>query len=175
MYIHPTNHCDRVNGSKTQIAGWSVYSTLLWTLKASCCAYYLRLTEGLPSYKLRIRIGFGLIGVTWVALMFAILLGCQPFSKNWQISPNPGNLCQPAISKINVFVVLITNVATDAYLLCIPIPLLWSVKIKIWKKMGLITLFSGGIFITVAGILRGVLIVTVSLTPRNITHANFLC
>lgn len=33
-----------VNGSKTQVAGWSTYTLLLWTVKAAMCTFYLRLT-----------------------------------------------------------------------------------------------------------------------------------
>ena len=80
----------RVNGSKTQVAGWSTYTLLLWLLKASMCTFYLRLTHGL-NYELRIYIGFGLIFTTWVAVLLSILLGCQPMSKNWQIYPDPGS------------------------------------------------------------------------------------
>lgn len=34
----------RVNGSKTQVAGWSTYTFLLWLVKAAMCTFYLRLT-----------------------------------------------------------------------------------------------------------------------------------
>lgn len=84
----------RVNGSKTQIAGWSTYTFLLWVLKAAMCSFYLRLTEGLDNYRPRIFIGFGLIFVTWVTVLLSILLGCQPFHKNWQIYPDPGSTCR---------------------------------------------------------------------------------
>ena len=33
-----------VNGSKTQVAGWSTYTLLLWVIKAAMCTFYLRLT-----------------------------------------------------------------------------------------------------------------------------------
>ena len=36
----------RVNGSKTQIAGWSTYTALLWMLKLCLCIFFLRLTVG---------------------------------------------------------------------------------------------------------------------------------
>ncbi|KAF4980403.1 hypothetical protein FZEAL_3582 [Fusarium zealandicum] len=154
----------RVNGSKTQIAGWSTYTFLLWVLKAAMCSFYLRLTDGLDNYRPRIFVGFGLIFVTWVAVLLSILLGCQSFEKNWQIYPNPGNHCQPAISNIDVFVTVVLNATTDLYLLSIPVPMLWSARLPMPKKIGLITLFSGGIFVTAAGILRCVLIVTNPVT-----------
>ncbi|KAK4125692.1 hypothetical protein N657DRAFT_591410 [Parathielavia appendiculata] len=149
----------RVNGSKTQVAGWSIYTSLLWTIKAAMCAFYLRLTDGLGFHK-RIYIGFALIGSTWIAVLLSILLGCRPLEKNWQIYPDPGNSCQPAISKIDIFVTVVLNVLTDIYLMSIPIPMLWQSSLRPLKKAGLILLFSGGLFVTVAGILRCVLIVT---------------
>ena len=81
----------RVNGSKTQVAGWSTYTFLLWVLKAAMAAFYLRLTEGLDNYRPRIFIGFGLIVVTWLVVLFSILFGCHPMEKNWQIYPDPGS------------------------------------------------------------------------------------
>ncbi|KAM7211357.1 hypothetical protein V8F06_013265 [Rhypophila decipiens] len=149
----------RVNGSKTQVAGWSTYTLLLWIIKAAMCTFYLRLTEGLE-FRSRIHVGFGLIAVTWLAVLLSILLSCVPLHKNWQIYPDPGNFCQPAISKIDIFVTVVLNVVTDLYLLTIPIPMLWKAALRPAKKAGLILLFSGGLFVTMAGILRCVLILT---------------
>ena len=42
--------------------------------------------------------------------------------------------------------------------------MLWHSSLRPLKKAGLILLFSGGIFVTVAGILRCVLIISVSIT-----------
>ncbi|KAK3688197.1 hypothetical protein B0T22DRAFT_364254, partial [Podospora appendiculata] len=149
----------RVNGSKFQVAGWSTYTFLLWILKASMCTFYIRLTDGLD-FRRRIYFGFGLIAITWLALLLTILFGCFPLQKNWQIYPNPGNLCQPAISRIDIFVTVVLNVSTDIYLMSIPLPMLWHSSLRPWKKAGLMVLFSGGIFVTMAGILRCVLIIT---------------
>ncbi|GKT49856.1 uncharacterized protein ColSpa_10037 [Colletotrichum spaethianum] len=155
----------RVNGSKTQIAGWITYSCLvLWPAKAAMCTFYVRLTEGLHNYRKRIICGFVLIVVTWLTVLLSIILGCRPMHKNWQIYPDPGNFCQPAISKINILVTVVLNVLTDLYLLSIPIPMLWGAQLPLRKKLGLIVLFSGGIFVTMAGILRCVLIITNPVT-----------
>ncbi|KIH92525.1 hypothetical protein SPBR_02568 [Sporothrix brasiliensis 5110] len=160
----------RVTGSKTQVAGWSTYTLLLWLLKASMCSFYLRLTEGLD-YRRRIYAGFGLIFATWVAVLLSILLGCRPMSKNWQIYPDPGNACQPAVSHINVFVTLVLNVLTDIYLMSIPLPMLWKANLRPAKKIGLMVLFSGGLFVTAAAILRCVLIITNPATSAQLAGA----
>jgi hypothetical protein len=70
------------------------------------------------------------------------------------------DFCQPAISKIDIFVTLVLNVITDIYLMSIPIPMLWRASLRPAKKAGLILLFSGGIFVMIAGILRCILILT---------------
>ncbi|KAK2779289.1 hypothetical protein CKAH01_11370 [Colletotrichum kahawae] len=151
----------RVNGSKTQIAGWITYSCLvLWQAKAAMCTFFLRLTEGLHNFQKRIYGGFALIVVTWLTVFFSIIFSCFPTHKNWQIYPDPGNTCQPAISKVNILVTVVLNVLTDLYLMSIPIPMLWFSKLPLRKKLGLIVLFSGGIFVTMAGILRCVLIIS---------------
>ncbi|RDW72399.1 uncharacterized protein DSM5745_07571 [Aspergillus mulundensis] len=68
--------------------------------------------------------------------------------------------CQPARSIVYVLVVMIPNVLTDLYLMSIPLPLLWTVKIGIRRKITLMGLFSGAIFIGVAAVIRAVIIIT---------------
>ncbi|KAB8210705.1 hypothetical protein BDV34DRAFT_220379 [Aspergillus parasiticus] len=163
----------RVGGSKTQVLGWSLYTTLLWLLKACMAIFYSRLTSGLINMHRRVQIAYVLIGVTYIAVICSILFGCHPMHKNWQIYPDPGNYCQPAVSHIDVYVTVTLNVATDVYLISIPTPMLFKARLPWREKLELLVLFSGGIFVMAAGILRCVLIVTVrlpsptlSLTPR---------
>ncbi|KAL4805793.1 hypothetical protein BDV18DRAFT_139857 [Aspergillus unguis] len=150
----------RVGGSKTQVLGWSLYTTLLWLLKACMAVFYSRLTAGLINMRIRVKIAYGLIGATYIAVICSILFGCHPMSKNWQIYPDPGNYCQPAVSRIDVFVTVTLNVATDLYLISIPTPILFKARLPIREKLELLVLFSGGTFVMAAGILRCVLIVT---------------
>ena len=50
-------------------------------------------STGLQHMRLRIHIGYFLIGATYVITVSAILGGCgTTFRKNWQIYPNPGSL-----------------------------------------------------------------------------------
>ncbi|KZM23365.1 hypothetical protein ST47_g5499 [Ascochyta rabiei] len=149
----------RVGGSKTQLVGWSLYTLLLWTLKLCMCHFYSRLTSGLHHLEMRVKIGYVLIGATYVATELSILLGCRPFERNWQIYPDPGNYCQPAISKIDLYVTVVLNVLTDMYLMSIPMPMLWKASLDIRRKLSLVLVFGGGIFVMMAGILRCALII----------------
>ncbi|ERF68289.1 hypothetical protein EPUS_02745 [Endocarpon pusillum Z07020] len=154
----------RVGGSKTQVIGWSLYTFLLWNLKLCMCVFYSRLTDGLAHMKIRIRIGYGLIGATYIATLLSILLGCRPLHKNWQINPDPGNSCQPAISKIDCLVTVVLNVVTDMYLISIPLPLLWKAQLSKRRKSLFLIVFGGGFFVMACGILRCALIL---LDPVN--------
>lgn len=90
--------------------------------------------------RVRIHIAYGFIALTYIATICSILLGCRPLHKNWQINPDPGSMlllyllsfsdsdlgisdfCQPAVSKIDVYVTVVLNVVTDIYLISIPAP-----------------------------------------------------
>ncbi|CAG8958079.1 hypothetical protein HYFRA_00000423 [Hymenoscyphus fraxineus] len=148
----------RVKGSKIQLIGWSLYTLLLWLLKFCMCVFYERLTEGVDDMKLRVRLGYVILFVTYLAVELSILFGCQPFKKNWQINPDPGNHCQPAISHIDLYVTVVLNVITDLYLMSIPLPMMWRANIPFRRKTLLIGMFSGGLFVMTAGILRCILI-----------------
>ncbi|KAF1964295.1 hypothetical protein BU23DRAFT_493064 [Bimuria novae-zelandiae CBS 107.79] len=149
----------RVGGSKTQLVGWSLYTLLLWTLKLCMCHFYSRLTSGIHHLQIRVKVGYIIIAATYIATELSILLGCHPLSKNWQINPDPGNHCQPAISKIDLYVTVVLNVVTDMYLMSIPMPMLWRAQLSTRTKISLILIFGGGVFVMMAGILRCALII----------------
>ncbi|KAJ5409119.1 hypothetical protein N7509_003002 [Penicillium cosmopolitanum] len=150
----------RVGGSKVQVTGWSLYTLLLWLLKTCMAIFYSRLTAGLINMRVRIHVAYGLIAATYIATICSIIFGCFPLHKNWQIYPNPGNHCQPAVSNIDIYVTVVLNVATDIYLISIPAPMLFKARLRWREKLELLVLFSGGLFVMMAGILRCVLILT---------------
>ncbi|KND88026.1 hypothetical protein TOPH_07311 [Tolypocladium ophioglossoides CBS 100239] len=111
-------------------------------------------------YLIRIYVGCGLLVASYITGMANLLLACRPFHSYWQINPDPGNVCQPAVSNQVIWVYYAFNVFTDLYLISIPIPMLWKATLRPWKKIGLILLFSGGLFVVVCATLRCILIVT---------------
>ncbi|KAK3901864.1 hypothetical protein C8A05DRAFT_44582 [Staphylotrichum tortipilum] len=153
-------YAHRVLGSKIQVFGWVLYVASLWCIKVCVAVFYSRLTNNLAHLKIRVYIAYVLIGVTWAITTLLLLFGCRPMSKYWQVSPDPGNICQPTNSKLYVLSVLVPDLLTDAYLLSIPLPLLWAVNIGLKKKLSLTALFSGVLFVIVAAIIRGVVILT---------------
>ena len=88
--------------------------------------------------RIRIQVGAVLLATTFLATFLSILFGCYPVKKHWQINPDPGSQdshpfissrplistdrCQPAISKLQVAVLITLNISTDFYLMSVPLP-----------------------------------------------------
>ncbi|KAJ5888370.1 hypothetical protein N7495_008411 [Penicillium taxi] len=153
-------YAERVEGSKIQLTGWGTYVLTVWLLKACMAIFYSRMTEGLKTMQLRVKISYVVLAITFVAVICSIYLSCQPFHKFWQINPNPGNQCLPAISNVFVLTTVVLNILTDIFLLTIPIPVLAKAQLKWRAKLRLLVLFSGGIFVMVAALVRCILILT---------------
>ncbi|KAF1837104.1 hypothetical protein BDW02DRAFT_577369 [Decorospora gaudefroyi] len=156
-----------VNGSKAHVFGWFMYTSLVWTLKCCWTIYYSRMTNGIHRMDVRIKLAWALNGITYLAAVCMILFKCWPLHRQWQIYPDPGNTCYPGASKLNVLFITTINVATDLFLMAIPIPIIHGAKLSMKKKIPLFILFSGGHIVIIFGILRCVTLVTVGPTEPS--------
>ncbi|KAJ5834591.1 hypothetical protein N7447_000617 [Penicillium robsamsonii] len=155
----------RVIGSKIQIAGWTTYVALINSLKLSMLAFYVRLMEGLGRrYQIPIYVGVAFVLASFLASVITIFAACRPFHKNWQINPDPGNVCQPAIAKPVIAVTFAANLLTDPYLIFIPIPMLWQSSLKPLKKIAATIVLSAGVFILVCATIKSVFLL---VEPEN--------
>ena len=84
-----------------------------------------------------IKVCWGLICITYVAIALTTFLECQPFHLWWQIEPNPGN-CTKAY--IQLLLQGICNIILDLFLLAISYPILqasfhsrssWSQRLRV--------------------------------------------
>ncbi|TVY32617.1 hypothetical protein LSUB1_G007409 [Lachnellula subtilissima] len=151
----------RVFGSKVQVVGWTTYVCLIGTLKTAVLVFYIRLMEGLSNnFRIRIWIGFGLVGVTFAASFLTIFVSCRPFYNYWQINPDPGNACQGAVASPIVWVTFASSVITDLYLIMIPLPMLWGTSLKLVKKIAATFVLGTGVFVLVCSLLKTVFVST---------------
>ena len=84
--------------------------------------FLTQFTTRISHLELRVRLAHGILLVTYLGVALTVLCSCQPFRHFWQVSPDPGQLCQATNPPVYVLVVLVTNVAADLYLLSIPWP-----------------------------------------------------
>lgn len=116
----------------------------------------------MPGAKTRAWFGAGFLLLTWAATTVTVFASCRPFTNYWQIFPNPGVMCQPAISPILIGVFLACNIITDVYLISIPIPVLLKARLRSSQKISLVCLFSCNILITGVSLTRAILMLKVS-------------
>ncbi|KAJ6118227.1 hypothetical protein N7471_013694 [Penicillium samsonianum] len=168
---HNPEYRARVIGSKIQIAGWTTYIALINSLKLSMLAFYVRLMEGLGRrYRVPIYVGFAFVIASSLASVITIFAACRPFHKNWQINPDPGNVCQPAIAKPVIAVTFAANLLTDPYLVFIPIPMLWKSSLKVIKKIATTVVLSAGVFILVCATLNSVFLLVEPVNGAQLAY-----
>ncbi|KAF2641503.1 hypothetical protein P280DRAFT_450838 [Massarina eburnea CBS 473.64] len=151
LALSPEQSINIVYGSKCLLAGWIVYTTLIWCLKACMLFFYKRLTINLQQQRL-VRITGGVCVVAYVVTIIVFLTHCHPLHRLWQVYPYPGDDCALNISKY--LVLAVTNVTTDLMIFYIPLPLLWHVQIPLHNKIIYGLWLCTGIFIMTATLLR---------------------
>jgi hypothetical protein len=126
--------------------------------------FFNRLTFGLRQQQLVKWLAVA-CGVTYVAVFLTITFACFPTQRNWQVVPDPGLKC--TFKPQNFYVSTVLNVITDAAILAIPLPLLWTLQISFKKKVALMLLLSSGIFVISAAIIR--IVMTLVAHPSSLT------
>lgn len=104
----------------------------------------------------------GLIVTTFIVVIMTIYLSCRPFHHYWQINPDPGNVCQAAISQPILWVSFVSNVSTDIFLFLIPVPMLWKSSLRLLKKIAATLVLSAGVLIIVCATLKSIYVIVVS-------------
>ncbi|KAI1206747.1 uncharacterized protein F4807DRAFT_222134 [Annulohypoxylon truncatum] len=140
-------------GDKLTFASWNCYICLIWSMKAVVLFYYDRLTMNLWQNKMARYIRICTLVTFCVAIIFQYTL-CTPIELAWQVKPYPGDKC--VFRRENYILFPILSIISDLGIMAIPLPLLWQVKIPVWRKLILGFLFGSGIFIIIATLLRTV-------------------
>ncbi len=85
-------------GSQIFLVGFYSYAVIVWTLKFNMLFFYRRLVRGLWVERVILPV-FILVGACAVAVILTFTLTCIPFSKFWQVFPDPGGwFIAPSVS-----------------------------------------------------------------------------
>ncbi|KAK3400641.1 hypothetical protein B0T20DRAFT_150401 [Sordaria brevicollis] len=135
----------RVIGSRLVLATRFFYFTTLWTLKTITLLFFNRLvgTAGKSKYNLTLRFLQITIGLTFIACFISNLSECFPVTHYWQVSPDPGGQCRQSYA--HMLVVAACSILTDLLLVVFPIPILIQSRIKLKRKVLLVSLFCLGL------------------------------
>jgi len=151
-------------GSRIELVAWYSYSTLVWCVKGTMVCFFMRMTAGVARRRMVKMLGWACI-ISYIAVELTITFGCWPISGNFQVVPDPGIKC--TLKPQNIIVMTILNVITDAAILCVPLPLLWTLQIPARQKIVIAILLSSGVFVITAALIRAV--ITLGSTPSALT------
>ncbi|TGZ79452.1 hypothetical protein EX30DRAFT_308781, partial [Ascodesmis nigricans] len=160
----------RATGSKIWMSGWCTYAAVVWTLKFCMVIFFNRVMNSLHRQNL-IRWAFWITGISGICVYMVFWLTCTPTYKLFQSWPYPGARCE-AETPVFYISTLCFNVASDIYIISIPLPVLWSARLPPRRKFMILLLFGGGFFVIIAAILRCVLGLT---SPVATTTAQWAC
>ncbi|KAH7176136.1 hypothetical protein EDB81DRAFT_897190 [Dactylonectria macrodidyma] len=133
-----------------QVTTQALYCVSMMFTKLSLLAIYIRIS---PSRRFRAAVYLLMAivtGYSFSAVLVAIFQ-CNPVEMAWDITITDGS----CIDRMAYFVAtLALNVTTDLFMLALPIPMLWRVKMPMRQKLGLIGILMTGSFVCVIGFLR---------------------
>ncbi|RFU75864.1 pth11-typeg- -coupled receptor [Trichoderma arundinaceum] len=147
-------------GSKLYLYNWLCFSTALWTLKAAFLANILRQTTKYGRRQIHQYLGFGLLAVTWAASTMAFLQSCGPLSHTWQVYPDLGRSCQPAMSPVLVWVYFGFDMATNLYLALTAVSVAAGGSATTLDKLQWLGTLVCGLLVTAAAVARAVILVS---------------
>ncbi|KAF2765926.1 hypothetical protein EJ03DRAFT_195191 [Teratosphaeria nubilosa] len=134
----------RVIGSKLAVANRFFYNTYLWLQKLVLLDLYRRLYLNLRWERGIYQIFLVFFAVTYFGTQISNISECRPTRLYWQVIPDPGSCVQ---AKVQLLVLGILNIVTDAMLLALPWPLIINVKLSWQRKAQMWCLFLFGFFI----------------------------
>ncbi|KAI1361990.1 hypothetical protein F5Y08DRAFT_342090 [Xylaria arbuscula] len=127
------------------------YAIDVTLIKLSILTLYLRLFNVNPYFKGSCYFMMGFVLAWGIAVLFTTIFQCQPVSAAWDKS----------IANFKCFVLAdfvigsnVPNILADAVIIALPLPLLWSLKLSLTRKTGLIALFLVAAITTVISLLR---------------------
>ncbi|KAI1139407.1 hypothetical protein F5Y05DRAFT_425016 [Hypoxylon sp. FL0543] len=127
-----------------------VYVLVSATTKLTFLFLYRRVFSPRRTYKYAIYGGIAFITCATIALFFASVFACQPVSRSWDATVDGHCFNPDGIDYLSGVV----NAVVDLYILILPMPLLWRLKMDTKRKLKLFVVFSIGLFACVASLLR---------------------
>lgn len=106
---------------------------LIYTLKACLLILYARLTTGTSFLKITKYLAI-YVAVGYVATQIGIFTFCRPFQGYWAVPPPDAQCTTLQYYAINQ---ACWNISSHLMMLCIPLPIVFKLKMPLRQKVGL--------------------------------------
>ncbi|KAK7935353.1 hypothetical protein PG985_000848 [Apiospora marii] len=130
-------------------APW-ITEALKWVCQTHVPLFYRRLFSQHPKMKYTVAAGIAFVSIFHSGLFFATIFACDPIARQWDISI-PGKCNNPEIPP---YLSGAVSSVTDIFVLLLPVPLVWNLHAPMKKKVGVLAVFSVGVFVCAASLVR---------------------
>ncbi|EXA46465.1 hypothetical protein FOVG_03838 [Fusarium oxysporum f. sp. pisi HDV247] len=130
-----------------------LYLTALVLVKAAILCFFLRI---FPDHKFRIVVKCTMVfnALIWVGFFIFVFFQTQPFSLFWNgWQQKKGHIILTGFTNFTLPLAGM-NLLLDIWMLILPMTQLWGMGLKLRKKLGVISMFSVGIFLTIVAAIR---------------------
>lgn len=129
-------------GSQIFYAGYLIYTTGVTLAKYSVLAFYVRVFSGVnnPGFELWVKITTIANTIVWFVTMMVDILQCVPVQKAWYYDLE-GTCIDTWFWWLGYGVI---SIVLDIWILLLPMPVLWCLKLKASRKIVITLLFICG-------------------------------
>ncbi|MCJ1419733.1 hypothetical protein MMC32_006089 [Xylographa parallela] len=140
---------------------WGAANTLV---KISILHLYVTIFPS-PTFRKICYVMMAVSTAYFIGILLETFLLCMPFVYNWNkmVEGTCGN------QMLALLMIGSANLIIDAIIVVLPLPLLWRLQLPIWKKIGLVLMFSLGTFTCVVTLLRIIRIQNTNLADTDPT------
>lgn len=139
-----------IHGSKLEVWAEWCYLVVSGTVKISYLLLYIRIFGPFQRVTPVLWTGVVLVSLIYVVLLMMSILDCQPIHRHWDKTVQ--GQCLPAM--ILAYSSGAFNVATDLFVLLVPMPTVWSMNMSTAKKLRVSAVFGLGIIVVSLSITR---------------------
>ncbi|KAI9172755.1 integral membrane protein [Paramyrothecium foliicola] len=128
--------------------------------KVSLLIFYLRLS---PQRWFRMTVWATLVFISGytIGIFFALIFACNPIAMSYDVTVQDGT----CINRPSLYIATaVVNIISDAFLFCLPLPIVVKLQVPRRQKIGLILIFLLGSITIVTSIIR------VSILPQMLTN-----
>ncbi|KUJ23478.1 uncharacterized protein LY89DRAFT_728223 [Mollisia scopiformis] len=143
----------------------ALYGITLCLIKSSIICFYFRIFGNTRSFRISAYVVLAFIVCWALSVVLETFLLCRPVAYNWDTSIK--GTCG---DRNTVYVSAgALNVITDFMVMSLPVPHILTLQLKMKKKLGLLLMFSLGLFITIISIIRIKSLQVISFTDPTYT------
>ncbi|XP_014550688.1 hypothetical protein COCVIDRAFT_42865 [Bipolaris victoriae FI3] len=152
-----------------------MYTLSIVFIKWSILAFYWRIFSTNPTTRLPMWILYSIIGAWGIAVVHLVTSFQRlPISAFWErfdpVNPMPASEYTCGVDVHTFFKAnAIPNIATDVFILLLPLPYIWTLHLCWAQKVAVTNIFIVGLFVTVVSVVRLTFVLALDIASPDVT------